>query len=59
MVLPASRFAHAGLAVRAGVLGVYWGALLAGAALLYALIEAPARAWLRQWGRPRAVAAHA
>lgn len=50
--LPASSFAHASLAARAGVVAVYWVALFAGASLLYHTVEEPARGWLRALGRP-------
>ena len=51
--LPVAAFTQAGLAVRLGVLLVYWAMLFAGSWLLYQTVEEPGRAWLRSFGRSR------
>jgi peptidoglycan/LPS O-acetylase OafA/YrhL len=55
VVLPTARFAHAPLAVRIAVIGVYLVCILASAAALYYSVELPARAALRRLLSPRRV----
>jgi peptidoglycan/LPS O-acetylase OafA/YrhL len=51
--LPVAAFTQAGLAVRLGVLLVYWAMLFAGRGSCIETVEEPGRAWLRSFGRSR------